>query len=237
MYTFQEYTPKKRDHSSYNYYAIEFANTVDPQSVAEALKAEYVEPVGDLGYHLFKQPKTSSDYIVDEILSGIVSSSKNQTTPKLSKRHLATLTYVTAFEKQIPQQHLFKRDRVPEMRGDDYIYEKLGIYDPGFPNQWHLHNNYYPGHDLNITGVWTQGITGKGVTVAVLDDGLDYTSDDLRNNFSFEGSFDFNNHTKLPYPWKSDDSHGTKCASEIAGVRNGICGVGVAYEAKIAGNF
>jgi subtilisin family serine protease len=29
----------------------------------------------------------------------------------------------------------------------------------------------------------TLGITGKGVTVAILDDGLDYKSKDLKDNF------------------------------------------------------
>lgn len=67
-----------------------------------------------------------------------------------------------------------------------------------------------PGNDINVTGVWKQGketsqlriiikrnftkkyplgisfyigITGKGVTVAILDDGLDYKSKDLKDNF------------------------------------------------------
>lgn len=33
-------------------------------------------------------------------------------------------------------------------------------------------------------------------------------------------------------------SHGTRCAGEVAAARdNGICGVGVAYDSKIAGEF
>ena len=35
-----------------------------------------------------------------------------------------------------------------------------------------------------------------------------------------------------------DFSHGTRCAGEIAAKRdNGVCGVGVAYDSKIAGKF
>jgi kexin len=34
-----------------------------------------------------------------------------------------------------------------------------------------------------VTGVWKQGITGKGVTVVILDDGLDFNSTDLADNF------------------------------------------------------
>jgi kexin len=32
-----------------------------------------------------------------------------------------------------------------------------------------------------------------------------------------------------------DDTHGTRCAGEIAAIKNGSCGVGVAYDAKVAG--
>ncbi|KAJ1676403.1 pheromone processing endoprotease, partial [Spiromyces aspiralis] len=110
------------------------------------------------------------------------------------------------------------------------------ISDPLYASQWHLHNAKYSGADINVTGVWTQGITGYGVNVAIIDDGLDYTSEDLYNNFLLEGSFDFNDHTKLPTPRLPEDYHGTRCAGQVAAVRNnGLCGIGVAYNAKVAG--
>lgn len=31
--------------------------------------------------------------------------------------------------------------------------------------------------------VWRQGITGRGVVVSILDDGVDHTHPDLRDNF------------------------------------------------------
>lgn len=39
------------------------------------------------------------------------------------------------------------------------------------------------GRDLNVSGVWKQGITGKGSVVAILDDGLDFEHEDLQNNY------------------------------------------------------
>jgi len=36
-------------------------------------------------------------------------------------------------------------------------------------------------------------------------------------------------------PSLADDVHGTRCAGEISAVPNSVCGVGVAYRAKIAG--
>ena len=50
-----------------------------------------------------------------------------------------------------------------------------------------------------------------------------------------EGSYDYNEHKQLPTPALSDDTHGTRCAGEIAAVKNDVCGVGIAYTAKVAG--
>lgn len=36
-------------------------------------------------------------------------------------------------------------------------------------------------------------------------------------------------------PRLPDDNHGTRCAGEIASARNDLCGVGVAWDAKVAG--
>ncbi|KAJ2776652.1 pheromone processing endoprotease [Coemansia javaensis] len=109
------------------------------------------------------------------------------------------------------------------------------ITDPLYGQQWHLVNTKELGHDINVTGVWHQGVTGAGVTVALIDDGLDYSSDDLLENFDYHGSYDFNDRTKLPTPRLEEDYHGTRCAGQIAAARNTVCGVGVAYGAKVAG--
>ena len=37
--------------------------------------------------------------------------------------------------------------------------------------------------DLNVTGVWAQGITGHGITVNIIDDGIESTHPDLKDNF------------------------------------------------------
>lgn len=115
------------------------------------------------------------------------------------------------------------------------VSEKLLINDPIFAEQWHLVNSQYPGNDVNVKNVWYAGNRGKGVTVAVIDDGLDYETDDLKNNFNAKGLWDFNDDSQLPKPRLFDDYHGTRCAGEIAAVKNDVCGVGVAYEAKVAG--
>ena len=115
------------------------------------------------------------------------------------------------------------------------VMANLGIKDPGFPQQFHLYNTGQPGHDLNLTGVWEQGITGKNITVTFLDDGVDHDHPDLKDNFSLEGSYDFNEHKKWPTPALSDDYHGTRCAGEVAALKNDVCGVGIAWHSKVSG--
>jgi kexin len=80
-----------------------------------------------------------------------------------------------------------------------------------------------------------EGITGKGVVTAVVDDGLDMDSNDLKPNYLPEGSWDFNENVPEPRPLLLDDKHGTRCCGEIAAAKNDVCGVGVAYDSKIAG--
>ncbi|CAK8694255.1 unnamed protein product [Clavelina lepadiformis] len=115
--------------------------------------------------------------------------------------------------------------------------------DPLYPFQWYINNTGQaggtPGLDLNVQAAWNMGYTGKGVTVAIMDDGLDYLHPDLRDNYSPESSYDFSSNDPFPYPrytlnWFN--SHGTRCAGEVsAAADNGICGVGVAYNSRIAG--
>jgi len=62
---------------------------------------------------------------------------------------------------------------------------------------------------------------------------------DIYDNFNAEASYDFSSNDAYPYPRYTDDwfnSHGTRCAGEIVAKRdNGLCGLGVAYDSKIAG--
>ncbi len=40
-----------------------------------------------------------------------------------------------------------------------------------------------PKLDLNVEEAWAMGFTGKNITTAIMDDGVDYTHPDLMNNF------------------------------------------------------
>merc|ERR1719466_153276 len=115
--------------------------------------------------------------------------------------------------------------------------------DPLFPYQWYLKNTGQNGGkprlDLNVEAAWAQGVTGKNVTTAIMDDGVDYMHPDLYNNYNARASYDFSSNDPYPYPRYTDDwfnSHGTRCAGEVSAAKdNDVCGVGVAYNSLVAG--
>jgi subtilisin family serine protease len=121
----------------------------------------------------------------------------------------------------------FKRDH------NDYLFTPT---DPDYPKQWHLHPDEGKDHvHLNVEPVWMTGNSGFGVTICVVDDGLDYMHPDIAPNYLASGSYDFNHGVAEPGPYLRDDYHGTRCAGEIAAVGwNEKCGIGVAPAAGIS---
>ncbi|KAM6980915.1 furin (paired basic amino acid cleaving enzyme) a isoform 1-T2 [Aplochiton taeniatus] len=119
--------------------------------------------------------------------------------------------------------------------------KKRDIYtepsDPKYKDQWYLYNGNH--RDLNARGAWELGYTGKGVVVSILDDGIEKNHPDLKQNYDPDASYDVNDGDPDPQPrytQLNDNRHGTRCAGEVAAVANNdICGVGVAYNAKIGG--
>lgn len=114
--------------------------------------------------------------------------------------------------------------------------------DPLFSEQWNLQNTGQvggtAGQDINVAPVWQQGDTGQGVTVGIVDTGVDPNHPDLAANYSSALSYDYlenqpNPTPPLPLPQEAD--HGTEVAGIIAGVgNNGIGVTGVAPSAQFA---
>ena len=126
--------------------------------------------------------------------------------------------------------------------------------------QWHLENTGplpgYPsmkaGEDLHVKPVWNAGLRGEGIRVAVLDDGLEVTHEDLWPNI-VTGSRNYRTEAGMfglsvtsggkvaglegfPMPCSGDDTHGTSVAGLIAARDGNGTGVsGVAPRAQLVG--
>src|SRR5262245_57179284 len=124
---------------------------------------------------------------------------------------------------------LFARQEVPRFIPNDSL----------FGNQWHLRNvgqtGGTAGADANVTPVWDQ-YTGAGVTIGIVDDGLEHTHQDLQPNYDATHSFDFNFGDPDPMPDPAFDFHGTAVAGVAAAKGNNGQGVaGAAFDAQLAG--
>jgi subtilisin family serine protease/subtilisin-like proprotein convertase family protein len=132
---------------------------------------------------------------------------------------------VLAVEPQLARQQV-RRSTIPT--------------DPLFGRQWHLRNTGQSGGlagiDIDVVDVWDR-FRGNGVTIGIVDDGLEHSHPDLSQNYSAALSYDFNFHDADPEPPRFDfDDHGTACAG-VAAARgfNSRGVVGAAFEATIAG--
>ena len=116
------------------------------------------------------------------------------------------------------------------------ISRNSGIDDPLYGCQWHLNNDGQfrnsAGQDIGAEDVWPT-YTGEGITVAVVDDGMHYTHEDLKDNVD----------TTLNHNYNTDDTdiydyfewHGTAVAGLIAARDNDKGVRGVAPKATIYG--
>nr|XP_012137471.1 PREDICTED: furin-like protease 1, isoform 1-CRR isoform X3 [Megachile rotundata] len=111
------------------------------------------------------------------------------------------------------------------------------LNDEMWPQMWYL--NRGKGLDMNVQEAWAEGITGHGVVVTILDDGLEKNHPDLYMNYDPQASYDVNNHDEDPMPRYDvldSNRHGTRCAGEVAATaNNSICAVGVAFGAGVGG--
>ncbi|HQS59219.1 MAG: hypothetical protein B7Y56_07315 [Gallionellales bacterium 35-53-114] len=131
-------------------------------------------------------------------------------------------------------------------------YSLTTASDPLAAQQWGLRNtaqNAYAdttgtansggtlGTDINVDSVYsTYGYTGWGVTVAVVDSGLEIAHEDLSANVVPGGSWNFINSTTNPTnTTATTGDHGTSVSGLIAMAKNSIGGIGVAPNVSIKG--
>ncbi|KAL4913363.1 peptidase S8/S53 domain-containing protein [Aspergillus aurantiobrunneus] len=243
----------RRAYETRDYFALHLDATTSPSDIVQRLGARHEGQVGELDdHHTFSLPRENGADLNVRLQDRQVKRKlrrRDAGDAELLDKEYEDLAGILWSQKLEPKQRLVKRTPPPEkftrasthtenveaVQARSKLVSTLGIADPIFESQWHLFNTLQVGHDLNVSGIWLEGITGKGATAAVVDDGLDMYSNDLSPNYFSEGSYDFNDHTAEPRPRLRDDRHGTRCAGEIAAARNDVCGVGVAYESRVSG--
>ena len=109
--------------------------------------------------------------------------------------------------------------------------------DPLYGCQWNLHNTGQlkggtAGEDINVEEVWDDNNLGAGINVAVVDDGMDYTHEDLSANVDTTRNHDYTGGNDIFHPL---EDHGTAVAGIIAAQNNSLGVRGVAPQAKIYG--
>jgi kexin len=239
---------RARDYDAQDYYVLHLDSTTLPSQVAIQLGLTHEGQLGELeDHHIFSCHKQEEDVVHtalkerrrrkrsfggSDILDGVRFAQKQKIKARMEKRGPLPPPpegYAAPVEErqESPAEAVLAKQAA--------VAAALDIQDPIFHEQWHLLNPVQVGHDVNVTDVWMQGITGHNATVAIVDDGLDMYSEDLKDNYYAEGSYDFNDNVLEPKPRLADDRHGTRCAGEVSAVKNNVCGVGVAWDSKIAG--
>lgn len=111
--------------------------------------------------------------------------------------------------------------------------------DTYFHNMWNLRNvgqQGVAGLDLNVFPVWNAGVSGEGVVVAVLDDGLDIAHPDLAPRMWAGLSRNWNGGNVYDPSPVAGNAHGTAVAGLLGATRdNGIGVVGVAPRIAMVG--
>ena len=177
--------PAKRDHVTFDYFLLDHSPAPSGPSVAECiadlgLGLELVGQVGDLpDAWLLRAPKHTPPHRHPVLAR--YDAVRAQPHDGRARRSLAAINLL---EHQQPRQRTKRAP--PPIPPDDSaaaIGARLGFADPLFTQQWHIVNEEFPQHMMNVTGLWEIGITGQGVIASLVDDGLDYESNDLADNF------------------------------------------------------
>ncbi len=189
--------------------------------VARRLGAVYVEPLkGVEGYHRLRFQGT------------LESRKEKEAFQERVVRRLEEETTVRTFEEE---------------RWLERVPFEFVPRDPRFPEQWHWENvgqsGGVPFADIRVRPAWDAGLSGSGVTVAIVDEGTEFRHPDLIDNWLPGSGFDFNDDDSDPSPEGVEDRHGTAVAGITLAASNTIGGLGVAHRARmvplrlIAGRF
>ena len=121
-------------------------------------------------------------------------------------------------------------DIIDECEADTRLLNDPLIRDSLYACQWHFQDSQDQG--INVESLWADDIKGRGVNVAVVDDGMYHAHEDLRDNVYASRNHDYGGNNDIYTPF---EHHGTHVAGIIAARDNEIGVRGVAPRANIYG--
>jgi subtilisin family serine protease len=190
---------------------IKIAPGLDAIKVASSLGAEYIEPLeGVDGYHRVR------------FFEELVQRPDELPLADAVNEQLSARSEITAFE-QVRMITSYPRLFEPQ--------------DPRFPDQWHLENigqsGGVPFSDARVRPAWDQGLSGQGVTIAIVDEGIQFRHPDLEPNWWVGSGYDYNDDDSDPSPSGNTDRHGTAVAGISLAASNTTGVVGIAHNARL----
>jgi len=127
--------------------------------------------------------------------------------------------------------------RTKRDNSDYQLIDQLSFSDPFWHKMWYI--NRPNDFNMNVEEAWRLGVSGRGVSVTILDDGVEKGHPDLIDNYDPLASTDINDNDSDPQPrydFSDSNRHGTRCAGQVAAAsNNSLCAVGIAYNAGIGG--
>ena len=192
-------SPIKPSYDTHNYYVLGHNSQLGSISgaslddVISALGVELVEQVGELqDYWLVRQLKSDRDIIArdgtDSVLELLKARAQAPHTPRsedsdLPRRVVSSVDYLSLQSRRQRVKRAPPPITPPNTSASRTMAVRFGIADPSFPEQWHIVNEEFPEYMMNVTGAWEMGFKGQGVISSLVDDGLEYDSEDLSANF------------------------------------------------------
>ena len=147
-----------------------------------------------------------------------------------SKLAFATNAYFVEAEEGTGLEVFNIAEKILEEKQVEYCHPEL-VQERRFkgvhPLQWHLVQTAINGKTvnahINIEKAWAK-TRGKGITIAIIDDGVDVDHPEFAGRIVHP--FDASQNNNNPKPKMNDDNHGTACAGMAcaAGLPNGASG-------------
>jgi len=210
----QPATPPPEPSGPWRDIILRLAPGADPDQTARALMARNLGPVGIVpGYFRFSIP--------------------NYTTLSWEEGADAAGRFAAVEWSQALRPY----QRAPQQQATSAT-SAAPVADPLFPDLWHLQNTAQGlgtrNEDARVVEAWAEGVSGAGVTVAIVDDSVQIDHPDLASNFRPGFGLDALDNDADPRPVIEEDRHGTAVAGITLAASNSIGGAGIAYAAGLA---